>query len=99
LVVRQSALDGQVDDRAARILEIMTNEVLDTDPSDQTLNPLDENGDDGYSADVWGYRRTPVAWPDYQHLPSPEAGLARWFVEPREAVRGAGLDTALRACR
>jgi hypothetical protein len=65
---------------------------------DETLNPLNENGGGGFSADMWGYRRRPITWPEYEQLPSPEAGAARWLVEPREAVASADLGTALPTC-
>jgi tetratricopeptide (TPR) repeat protein len=99
LVARQAALDGEADDRAARLIQIMTNGSLLSAGTDETLNPLTENGHGGYSADIWGYRRSPITWPDYDSLPSWQAGVSRWLLEPREAVHSAGLDTVLRACR
>ena len=99
LVVRQAALDGRADERAARLLQIMTNGSLLSSSLDETLNPLNENGAGGYSADIWGYRRSPIAWPEHDPLPSVRVGVTRWFLEPREAVHAAGLDTVLKACR
>lgn len=98
VVVRQSRLDGQVDRRAERLLEIMTGASLDFDATDRHLNPLNENGAGGFSADIWGYRREPVIWPDYELLPSEPFGALRWLVEPREAVRSADLETMLPKC-
>jgi tetratricopeptide (TPR) repeat protein len=99
LVARQSALDGQVNDRALRLFAIMAGDLLLSVPSDETLNPLDENGHGGFSADLWGYRRLTIVWPDYEELPSPWAGTARLFVQPREALDASGLDTVVQACR
>jgi O-antigen ligase len=98
LVARQSLLDGRADGRAERLFEIMTNASWFSNPMDETLNPLNENGGGGFSADMWGYRRRPITWPEYEQLPSPEAGAARWLVEPREAVASADLGTALPTC-
>jgi len=99
LVARQSLLDGEVDGRAERLFEIMANAPLFSAPMFETLIPLNENGAGGYSADIWGYRRSPITWPDYEQLPSAKAGAARWLVEPREAVHSADLDTVLPRCR
>ncbi|MGH2484131.1 MAG: O-antigen ligase family protein [Candidatus Limnocylindria bacterium] len=98
LVARQSLLDGEVDGRAERLFEIMARAPLFSAPMFETLNPLNENGEGGYSADIWGYRRSPITWPDYEQLPSGEAGAARWLVEPREAVHSADLETVLPRC-
>jgi hypothetical protein len=98
LVVRQARLDGQVDASADRLFEIMTSASLSALTA-QTLNPLRENGLGGFSADDWGYRRSPIGWPDYEELPSPQAGAARWLVEPRESVHHAGLVHTLTGCR
>lgn len=98
LVVRQARLDGQVDASAERLFEIMTSASLSASLA-QTLNPLRENGLGGFSADDWGYRRSPIGWPDYEELPSPQAGAARWLVEPRASVRRAGLVRTLTGCR
>jgi O-antigen ligase len=99
LVIRQSALDGTVDERAVRLFEIMTSGLLHRSPSNEALNPLNENGDGGFSADIWGYRRMPIEWPDLDPLPSASAGATRWLIRPREAVRSADLDTVLSACQ
>lgn len=99
LVVRQSRLDGTVDRRAERLLEIMMSAQLSSLSTDEVLNPVNENGLGGFSADIWGYRREPITWPDDGQLPDPSAGAARWLLEPREAVRSAGLDTVLPRCR
>ena len=97
LVIRQSALDGAIDSRAIRLAEIMSGSPFPPTEPDETLNPLDENGG-SYSADVWGYRRVHASWPYVFALPSPDAGYARWYVEPQEAVRLADLDSTLPAC-
>jgi tetratricopeptide (TPR) repeat protein len=97
LVARQSLLDGVADGRAERLYEIMADAPWFAPPF-ETLNPLNENGAGGYSADIWGYRRSPITWPEFDRLPSPEAGAARWLAEPREAVRSAGLHVALPRC-
>ncbi|MEX0631017.1 MAG: O-antigen ligase family protein [Chloroflexota bacterium] len=98
LVATQSALDGQVNERALRLFAIMTGDRLLSGSSDETLNPLDENGNGGFSADLWGYRRLTIVWPDYEELPSPRAGTARWLLEPLDAMNEAGLDTLMEAC-
>jgi len=97
-VARQSALDGEADRRAERLYEIMADAQW-FGPPFEALNPLNENGAGGYSADIWGYRRSPITWPEYEPLPSAEAGTARWLAEPREAVRSADLDDVLPRCR
>jgi hypothetical protein len=97
LVERQSALDGEPDARAARLLEIMTGMPNAAYWVDQDLNPLDENGR-GYTTDLWGYRRMPVEWPSYAVLPDPEAGIARWRIEPEEAVRAGELEAEMPDC-
>jgi tetratricopeptide (TPR) repeat protein/O-antigen ligase len=98
LAVRQAALDDRVDERALRILEIMSGAPFPPSGGLAALNPLDENGY-GYSADLWGYRRVPIFWPDYRMLPSVESGVARWYLEPRSAIRGAQLETVMTRCR
>ena len=98
LVIRQAALGGTVDERAIRLFEIMTSDSLHRSPTNEARNPLNENGDGGFSADIWGYRRMPIDWPDHDPLPSPSAGAARWLLEPREAARDADLDSALPRC-
>jgi len=99
LVVRQARLDGHPDGRAERLLAIMTGAPISSPPADDTLNPVNENGVGGFSADNWGYRRQLIIWAnDGLQLPNPGAGAARWLLEPRQAVREAGLDTALPRC-
>lgn len=74
--------------------------VKATDPEDfteETLNPLNENG---YGSDIWGYRRLPISWPaGGDELPSPSVGLVRWTERQREAVLAADLDRRLHLCR
>jgi hypothetical protein len=74
------------------VLEIMTGRDW-TDPI-EGLNPLDENGFFGLSADTWGYRRPPVTWPDLLGpMPSPDAAYQRWLLDPA----GAAATAATRA--
>ncbi|MEK6191329.1 MAG: O-antigen ligase family protein [Chloroflexota bacterium] len=99
LVVRQARLDGEVAARAERLLDIMTGTAPSSLLTRRFLNPLNENTADGFSADVWGYRRDPITWAnDYRQLPDPGAGAARWLLQPRQAVRDADLDTTLPRC-
>ena len=93
---RSSLLRVQPDEHVARIAALM-HAPIRSDTVAEPLNPLDENGQ--LSADVWGYRRPPIHWPDATIMvPSPTAGATRWFFEPAEAVRGAGLEQELPAC-
>lgn len=99
LVVRQSRLDDGPDGSAERLLAIMTGAQLSSPRPDDTLNPVNENGVGGFSADIWGYRRELIIWADQGlQLPDPSVGAARWLLEPRQAVRGADLDTSLQRC-
>ena len=98
LLVRQSALEGAIDSRALRLAEIMSGTSFPPAEPNETLNPFDENGG-SYSADIWGYRRIHASWPEQIALPSPDAGYARWYVEPRTAVSAADLDVTMPACR
>lgn len=100
LVVRQSRLDGHPDGRAERLLAIMTGAPLSSPLTDETLNPVNENGVGGFSADIWGYRREPITWAnDGPQLPDPGVGAGRWLFEPRQAVADADLDATLPRCR
>ena len=81
LRVRDAAAAGSRDEDAERAWEIMTGRTLygATPP----LNPLDENGFFGLSADTWGYRRPPTTWPDLVGgLPSPDDAYHFWLTDP-----------------
>jgi tetratricopeptide (TPR) repeat protein len=99
LVVRQSAVDGRTDERAIRLHDLVSSTSIDLAIAAETLNPLDESGWAGFSADVWGYRRQPIEWPDAPiTLPSPQAGAVRWIVDPRSAIAEARLESSLADC-
>ncbi|MCC6619399.1 MAG: O-antigen ligase family protein [Chloroflexi bacterium] len=69
---------GRIDGAGARrVLEAMTGRQLTASLRGNLLNPLHENNSGGYSADAWGYRRLPIAWPEPSiMLPSRVAGEA-----------------------
>jgi len=101
LRVHASLVRGDVDDRAARIAGLMhapiSIEATSRDPATGPLNPLNENGQ--FSGDLWGYRRPTIRWPHIApRLPSPSAGMTRWFYAPSAAVSDAGLDVAMPHC-
>lgn len=98
---RSSLVRGDVDERAARIAALMHAPIsiaaATSDPVTVPLNPLNENGQ--FSGDLWGYRRQPISWPDAgPPLPSPSAGMTRWFYVPSDAVLDAGLGEAMPDC-
>ncbi len=94
--LRWGALSGTPDERAFRLVQSM-GQALDPAFAKDTLNPLDENG--LFSADLWGYRRAPIDWPDDEmRLPSPRAGMVRWTFYPYEAVEATGLSGRLPLC-
>jgi O-antigen ligase len=93
---RASLLEGTPDEEAARVAGLM-HVPLSAAPVAPALNPLRENG--LFSADVWGYRRRPIAWPDADiALPSSASGMTRWFYDPTEAVIDANLERQLPSC-
>jgi O-antigen ligase/tetratricopeptide (TPR) repeat protein len=99
LRLRESALAGAIDQASLRMVDITGGTSLSVGAAGGTLNPLNENGAPGFSADAWGYRRSPIEWPaDAIALPSPEAGAARWLLDPRGAMRETGLTARLRQC-
>jgi len=99
LRLRDAARTGSPDEVAIRIITIMSGGSFDPDTATETLNPLHQNGWVGFSADAWGYRRLPIAWPaDNIQLPSPEAGAVRWLMDPVGAIRAAGLEERLPDC-
>jgi len=99
LRLRESALAGALDQGSLRMVDITAGTSLAVGAAGTTLNPLDENGAPGFSADAWGYRRPPIQWPaDAIALPSPERGAARWLLDPRGAMRDAGLTARLQPC-
>ena len=78
LRIRNGAVVGVTDDRATRMVELMTRRRLPAE--DETLNAFRENSVRGTSADVWGYRRPPIDWPRLAfELPSPASGMAAWL--------------------
>ena len=94
LRVRQASMDGVDDTAAEKALEIMTGVALEDGAWLRGLNPLDENGFRGLSADSWGYRRPPVQWPDaLLSLPSPDGAWMRWLLDPSGAAQAAGIET------
>jgi tetratricopeptide (TPR) repeat protein len=94
LRVRQASLDGRDDAAAARALEIMTGVTLEDGAWLRRLNPLDENGFRGLSADTWGYRRPPVRWPDAAFaVPWPDGASMRWLLDPSGAAGASGVET------
>jgi hypothetical protein len=80
---RHGRLNGNGTEPAATLFTIMTSDDLLTGGGTGTLNPLNENGTRGASADRWGYRRQPIEWPPGRwQLPSQRSGLARLLRDP-----------------
>lgn len=76
LRLRDAAVTSTPDPAAERMVEWLPRQRLVLDP----LNPLQDESVRGTSADVWGYRRAGIAWPEVDRpLPSPRAGLAAWL--------------------
>ena len=100
LRLRESALTGTPAAEASSVVAAWGGDVVPADALGQ-LNPLDENGTAGFSADAWGYRRSPVHWQVFpgSALPSPWAGAAKWLMNPAGAVRVAGVQSQLPLCR
>jgi hypothetical protein len=99
LRLRESAMRGSLDAGALRIVEITGGASLSFDEAQARLNPLNENGAPGFSADAWGYRRPPINWPaDVIALPSPGAGAARWLLDPLGAMQEADVEGRLPHC-
>jgi O-antigen ligase len=98
LIVRQARLDGKDAGGPARIYTIMTGDPV-FEGVTWRLNPLDENGVRGSSADRWGYRRPSIDWPAARwDLPPPRSGVTMWHLEPRESAATAGLTDQLPGC-
>lgn len=82
------------DVRDARdVLAALTGRDVTPDLGTTRLNPLHENNSGGYSADAWGYRRLPIAWPTPGTLlPSRVAGeaniLHHWYTVACGWMRG-----------
>jgi tetratricopeptide (TPR) repeat protein len=92
--IRQSSLEGELDEDAVRALEIMTGGAYRPEGASSTWTALNENF--GHSVDIWGYRRYPVQWPGGGPvLPSTSAGAERWLFEPRVAAVESGLGERL----
>jgi len=96
LRVRASILIGEPDIDAAHMAGLLRSPVVAAGARG-VLNPRNENG--GFSADTFGYRRTPITWPSESiGLPSPGAGWVRWMLDPAAAVEEAGLVERLDDC-
>lgn len=95
LVIIDAANRGGVADAdGLRLYRIMTGRQVPSVDATSTLNPLWENDPTGFSADTWGYRRSPIMWPEPSTtLPSPAAGAARWF--SRDWDRESSVDACL----
>jgi len=79
LRVRDAGIAGNAAEDAMRMIELMGRRQLDDTRA--ALNPLRENAMGGTSADIWGYRRSPMDWPLYgAPLPSPAGGDAAWIM-------------------
>jgi tetratricopeptide (TPR) repeat protein len=99
LRLRESARTGSPDEDAMRIIGIMSGDLIAPIKAVETLNPMRENGWAGFSADIWGYRRWAISWPDDAiQLPSPQAAAIRWLLDPIGAVQTAGLEERLPNC-
>jgi hypothetical protein len=96
LRVRASILIGEPDTDAAHMAGLLRSPVVAAGARG-VLNPRNENS--GFSADTFGYRRTPITWPSGSiELPSPGAGWVRWMLDPAAAVEEAGLVERLDDC-
>ncbi|MGH2444894.1 MAG: O-antigen ligase family protein [Candidatus Limnocylindria bacterium] len=95
VAIRASALRGTPDDRAIGVYELLTGSSIDPDSMSDTLNPLHQSDSPvPFGVDLWGYRRIPIAWPDYDFsLPDPGAGATRWLLDPASAGRMIGIRT------
>lgn len=99
LAVRLAQLRDQDPGRAARMFTIMTGDALLESGLVWTLNPLNENGARGSSADRWGYHRPTIDWPSTQwDLPALRSGFVAWHLDPLQALEVAGLHETLRHC-
>lgn len=100
LLIRDASARGVQDPSAERLLKLMTDFGADRMEAEATLNPLDQNDVSGFSADVWGYRRRVITWPNYGPLlPSPMAGTMRWRVDPIGASRASSIAPLFQGCR
>ena len=92
--IRQSTLEGELDEDALRALEIMTGGAYRPEGASLTWTALNENF--GHSADVWGYRRYPIQWAGGGPvLPSTYAGAERWMFDPQAAALDSGVGERL----
>jgi hypothetical protein len=99
LRLRASSMHGLQDSKARDLVVEWGGGPLFPEIEQEYLNPLDDNGAGGFSADVWGYRRPIVEWPiGTTTLPSVQAGTAKWLLDPAGAAREAGLTDRLPAC-
>lgn len=98
LRMQTASVAGRTDSTAVDVIRIMISDQAFPHVRIYTLDPLNENG--LFSADIWGYRRPPISWPDSGiKLPSPDVGALVWLVNPAHAVESAGLAKQLPACR
>jgi hypothetical protein len=99
LSVRLAQLRHEDHGRAARMFTIMTGDSSLESGKEPMLNPLNENGARGSSADRWGYRRPTVVWPSTRwDLPSPASGFVIWHLHPALAIEAASLQERLPGC-
>jgi tetratricopeptide (TPR) repeat protein len=98
LAVREAG--NQSPTEALRLHDTISSAPLEPRSRVEALNPLNENGSRGFSADKWGYRRRAVIWPDAGILlPSPDWGYLTWIRDPTAAIAESGLDRQLADCR
>lgn len=94
------AAGDQDQSRVLRLHDTIASAPLEPSSRVKGLNPLNENGTRGFSADKWGYRRRAVIWPESQLvLPSPEWGYLTWIRNPAAAIAESGLDRQLADCQ
>ena len=86
LRVRLGLIDGRPTLDERRIYKIMTGGATLSIADYPALNPLHENDGLFSSADQWGYGRQPIPWPEFENLPSPWSGFARWHTDPQNAA-------------
>jgi O-antigen ligase/tetratricopeptide (TPR) repeat protein len=97
LRLQHSAATGSVDPTALRLYQQAAGR-LTAASMDARLEPLQENNPQG-SVDAWGYRRIPISWRSQDWtLPSPQAGAARWLLDPDVARAAIGNPAASASC-
>ena len=99
LSIRQASVAGGDRARFQRLHRIMTGSSSLLQPLHTQLNPLQHYGGAGARPDEWAYQREPIYWPPaLGELPSPDAGRARWYLNPMAATAEAGLENLLKQC-